>query len=144
MKVNYLNFASLATMWKIALSLDPSPAPAHWKPFLKREFSLRVNFSNGEFSWVLNRLDSPLINDSVFCHPTQPYSALYLYQFWRILPASPFILEFPFINSCAYLTAVAWSHCFFYIAQNCFLITMKHDVAWSGESSKRTRDSSCR
>ena len=27
--------------------------------------------------------------------------------------------------------------CFFHIAQNCFLITMKHDVAWRGESSKR-------
>ena len=34
--------------------------------------------------------------------------------------------------------------CFFHIAQNCFLITMKHDVAWRGESSKRISDSSCR
>ena len=34
--------------------------------------------------------------------------------------------------------------CFIHIAQNCFLITMKHDVVWRGETSKRTRDSLCR
>ena len=33
---------------------------------------------------------------------------------------------------------------FFHIAQNCFLITMKHDIAWRGKSSKKTSDSSCR
>ena len=34
--------------------------------------------------------------------------------------------------------------CFCHIAQNCFLITMKHNVAWGGESSKRISDPSCR
>ena len=33
-------------------------------------------------------------------------------------------------------------NCFFHIAQNCFLTTIKHHVAWRGKSSKRTSDSS--
>ena len=37
-----------------------------------------------------------------FCHPPQPYSSLPVYQFW-IIP------DFPFINSCAQSTSVAWS-----------------------------------
>ena len=32
---------------------------------------------------------------------------------------------------------VSCTCCFFHIAKNCFLITMKHDVAWRGESSNK-------
>ena len=56
---------------------------------------------------VSNRRDYPFINYSVFCHPPQPYSALLLNQFWKILPASPFIPDSPFINLFAQSTAVA-------------------------------------
>ena len=52
-------------------------------------------------SRVLKRRDSPIINYSALCHPLQPYSALPVYYFWRVLPASPFVLDPPFINSCA-------------------------------------------
>ena len=76
-------------------------------------------------------------------------------NFGEICQPPLFIPDSPFINSCTQSTAVAWSLdkatklfrctcCFFRIAQNCFLITMKHGVAWRGESSKRTSDSSCR
>ena len=42
-----------------------------------------------------------------FCQPPQPYSALLVYQFWRILPVSPFIPDSLFINSCAQSTVEA-------------------------------------
>ena len=61
------------------------------------------------YSRVSSRQDFLLIDYSVFCHPPQPYSALPVFWFWRILPASPFIPDSPFINSCAQSTAVAWS-----------------------------------
>ena len=61
------------------------------------------------YSWVLNRQDFPLIDYSVFCHPPQPYSALPVYWFGRILPASRSIPESPFISLCAQSTVVAGS-----------------------------------
>ena len=61
------------------------------------------------YSRVSNRRDSLLINYSVFCQPPQPYSALPIYWFWRILPASPFIPDSSFMNSCAQSTMLAWS-----------------------------------
>ena len=60
-------------------------------------------------SQVSNGLDSPLINYSISCHPPQPYSALPVYYFWRILLVSPFILDTSFINSYAESAVVAWS-----------------------------------
>ena len=39
---------------------------------------------------------------------------------------------------------VCYTCCFFHIAQNCFLITMKHNVMWRWESSNRRSDSSCK
>ena len=63
-------------------------------------------FINISYSRALNRRDSLLINSSIFRHPSQPYSALPVYQFWGILPVFYFIPESPFINSCAQLTAV--------------------------------------
>ena len=61
------------------------------------------------YSRVSNRRDSLLINYSVFCQPPQPYSVLPIYWFWRILPASPFIPDSSFVNSCAQSTVLAWS-----------------------------------
>ena len=77
------------------------------------KFSFKLNNQTLLHRWlysrVSNRRDFPLINYSVFCHPPQPWSALPVYYFWRILPASPFISDSPFINSCVQSTAVAWS-----------------------------------
>ena len=77
------------------------------------KFSFKLNNQTLLHRWlysrVSNRRDSPLINYSVFCHPPQPWSALPVYYFWRILPASPFISDSQFINSSVQSTAVAWS-----------------------------------
>ena len=61
------------------------------------------------YSRVSNRRDSLLINYSVFCQSPQPYSALPIYWFWRIFPASSITPDSSFMNSCAQSTVLAWS-----------------------------------
>ena len=78
---------------------------------------------------------SPFINFGKFCQP------LLLFQTPRLFMCT---VDSGSVKPRQSHKTVCCTCCFFHIAQNCFLITMKHEVAWRGESSKRTSDSSCR
>ena len=119
--------------------------------------SVHTDIQLCEYSRVSNGWDSPLINYSVFWQTTPTLFSTPRLLILENLSASSFIPNSPFTNSCAQSTAVAWSvgkatklllyMLFFPHRRNEFhiaLITVKHDVAWRGEPSKRTSDSSCR
>ena len=106
----------LVTIIKLPLKNLVASAEWHITVFLNvtneditRSIDISASYLALSAARVSNRRDSLLINYSVFSHPPQPYSALPIYWFWRILQASPFIPDPPFINSCAQSVAVAWS-----------------------------------